>query len=81
MNTTLTPTDELDIATTIRSDLWNTMTLGQLTQQQELIIGKISLVYQMTGFNANPSINNIYAALQVALTDLNRLIDSRAKRT
>lgn len=82
MNTMVTvPIDEMDAQTNIRSDMWNSMTLSQLATQQELVITKISRLYSMTGFSANPSINNIYAALQVALTDLNQLIDSRTKRT
>jgi len=64
----------------VRSDLWNDMTLSQLSRQQEIVIDKVSKMYQLLGPQAGPSVQSIYAALQMALQDLNRLIDSRTKK-
>lgn len=70
---------EYDPQHTIRSDLWSTMDISQLTQQQDLVITKISTMHRMLGPSASPTMYNLYAALQVALQDLNQLIDNRSK--
>lgn len=79
--TTTISTDDLSPENHLRSDLWPTMSLAQLARQQEIAITKISTLYSMATTNPSQSIQNIYAALQQALTDLNQLIDSRTKRT
>lgn len=81
MNAPQQTRDEIDAQTNIRSDMWLSMSMSQLARQQEIVIEKISLVHRMLGGGASPSVHNIYGALQVALQDLNKLIDSRTKRT
>lgn len=71
-------TPETDPSTTLRSDLWPTMTLSQLSRQQELVIDKISRMHILIGASATPALQNLYGALQVALRDLNALIDNRS---
>lgn len=77
-NTEYTP--ETDPALNIRSDLWPSMSLGQLARQQDLVITKISMMHQMMGINASQSLINLYSALQVALNDLTDLINSRSDK-
>jgi hypothetical protein len=73
-------TPENDPALNIRSDLWLTMGVSQLTRQQELVIDKISKMHTMMGIRASQSLIDIYSALQVALKDLNALIEKRTQR-
>jgi hypothetical protein len=73
-----TYTSETDPQLTLRSDLWPTMSVSQLSRQQELAIDKISKLHSMMGAAASPSLINIYGALQQALKDLNGLIDNRS---
>lgn len=72
------PTPEPEEA--LRSDLWHEMSLSQLARQQEIAIDKVSKMHQILGPQAGPSVQAIYAALQMALKDLNALIDSRTKK-
>lgn len=71
-------TPETDPNTNLRSDLWPTMTLSQLSRQQELVIDKINKMLILIGASATPALQNIHGALQVALRDLNALIDNRS---
>lgn len=73
-------TPETDPEHNLRSDLWPTMSLSQLARQQEIVIDKVSKLHTLMTIGATPSIQNIYAALQIALKDLNALIDNRAQQ-
>lgn len=66
--------------TMIRTDLWATMSLEQLARQQDLMIDKLSTVQQMASGNASPSVLAMYSAIQMGMTDLNALMESRAKK-
>ena len=63
--------------TQVRSDLWNTMSIGELTKQQELLVTKISHVSRMIDHNVSPTILSLYQALQYGLADINKLIESK----
>ncbi len=66
--------------TMIRTDLWNTMDLGQLARQQDLMISKLSTVQQMASGNASPSILAMYSAIQMGMNDLNALIEAKSAK-
>jgi hypothetical protein len=66
--------------TEIRTDLWNTMNVQELSNQRDLIITKLTLVGSMISGNATPSILGLYKVFQQALEDINRLIDTRLPR-
>jgi hypothetical protein len=84
MNHTMkTTTDENNppVENEIRSDLWPTMSVGQLYKQQELVIDKITKLHSMAsigGAAATPTVAGLLKALQQALTDLSQLIESRS---
>lgn len=62
----------------IRSDLWLTMDLPALTNQQDLILTKLSTLSSMLGGNASQSHRDIYMAIEVALDEINKLIEHRS---
>lgn len=64
----------------LRSDLWPTMSLPQLLQQQEIAITKVSKFATIVGAGAPPSYVAIYNALQEALNVLNNMIDNRSQQ-
>lgn len=67
--------------TEIRSDLWNEMSLSQLSHQQELMIAKMTAIMNMAGGgNASQSVMTIYNALQQGFNDLNKLIEYRSAK-
>lgn len=66
--------------TMVRTDLWNTMTLEQLARQQDLMITKISTIAQLVGANTNPSILVMYNAMKLGMSDLNKLIETKATK-
>ena len=66
--------DQEKLETDIRSDLWLTMSVAQLNNQRELILDKITTTLAL---GSHPTALSIHAALQMALTDINNLIDSR----
>jgi hypothetical protein len=66
--------------TMLRSDLWNTMSMSDLIQQQDLMIAKISALQQMVGINSSPSLATMYHALEMGFKDLNKLIDSKSAK-
>lgn len=72
--------DGMDPSIDLRSDLWPTMTLSELTKQQDIAITKISTLSRMIGPIAGPSLLQMYNALQVALADLSALIDNHSQR-
>lgn len=71
------PVPENDPSIQVRTDLWSTMNMSQLTNQRELMLDHISNLQTIMGGNANPSILNMYSALQLGLKDLNKLIDDK----
>lgn len=66
--------------TMIRSDLWPTMSMGELSHQQDLMITKLSAVMTLIGPNSSPSITNMYNALQAGMNQLNSIIDLRSQK-
>lgn len=62
--------------TEIRSDLWNSMTVTELSDQLSLVIDKKLLLMQL-GTNSTPSIKSLYMALEGAEQSLNDLITSK----
>ena len=72
-----TPVDENDPSVQVRTDLWPTMNITQLTKQRELMLNHISKLMTIMGDNASVSVRNMYGALQTGLNDLNKLIDAR----
>lgn len=64
--------------TMVRTDLWGTMSLGELTRQQDLMIQKISAIQSLMGANASPLVLAMYSALQKGFDDLNKMIEARA---
>lgn len=71
------PVPENDPSTQVRTDLWGTMNTSQLNRQRELMLDHISKLQSIMGGNANPSILNMYKALQMGLEDLNKIIDDK----
>ena len=72
-----TPVPENDPSIQIRTDLWSTMNVSQLTRQREIMLDHITKIQSIMGAIANPSLINMNAALQVGLQDLNKLIDDK----
>ncbi len=73
-------TPETDPERNLRSDLWPTMSLSQLARQQEIASDKVSKMHSLMSMGNTQSITNLYAALQIALKELNTLIDNRAEQ-
>jgi hypothetical protein len=71
------PVPENDPSIQVRTDLWSTMNTGQLNRQRELMLDHLSKLQSIMGGNANPSILNMYSALQLGLKDLNKIIDDK----
>lgn len=70
--------DKEDWEENIRTDLWPTMSIQQLNVQRDLVVSKISLLYTMS--IGDPTVRNLLGALQIAIKDLNDLIDNRAEQ-
>lgn len=66
--------------TRIRSDLWATMSLGELSHQQELMIEKMTAITALAAAKATPSVMAMYSALQMGFSDLSKLIDERSTK-
>lgn len=66
--------------TCVRSDLWPTMTVAELTNQQDMVITRISTLSTIMSGAANPTYHQIYSTLQVALADLTKLIEYRSSK-
>lgn len=64
--------------TCVRSDLWPTMTIAELANQQDIVITRISTLSKIMSTGANPTYHQIYSTLQVALADLTKLIEYRS---
>ena len=69
------PVDENDPSIQVRTDLWSTMNTAQLNRQREMLLDKINKVQSIMGASANPSLINLYSALQMGLKDVTRIID------
>lgn len=57
----------------VRSDLWNTMNMSQLSIQQEIVLNKLSLLSTM---HQSLTVVSIQSALALALGDLNKLLNN-----
>jgi len=62
---------------TIRADLWAEMNLSELTNQQDLVLTKLSLLASVMGSSPTQSYKDMYGSLQAALEALNGLIEHR----
>lgn len=66
----------------IRTDLWNSMTLSELYEQQALLTTKLMTVSNMIdGASAAPSILSIYSALQMGLDDITKMINTQTEQS
>jgi hypothetical protein len=72
------PTNPRDPTIEIRTDLWNTMSLAQLTKQRELLLDRINTLQRIPDQN-NPSIRDLFLALQYGLDDITKLIDYKTE--
>lgn len=61
----------------IRSDLWTSMSVPELSNQQELITKKISLMTSMGGLMNMVTYRDMQGSLQSALAALSGLIEYR----
>jgi hypothetical protein len=75
--TSETVPNENDPSLQVRTDMWSTMSTSQLTRQRELMLDKLSKLQSMMGGVANPTILNMYSALQMGMQDLNNIIDHK----
>lgn len=64
----------------IRTDLWPTMGMPELVVQRDLLLTRMEKASRMFGQHTSPSAINIYSAMQVALRDINGLIDHQTKK-
>ena len=64
----------------IRTDLWPTMGMTELVIQRDLLLTRMEKASRMFSHNTSPSVINIYSAMQVALRDINGLIDHQTKK-
>lgn len=74
-----TPSDPNDPSIQIRTDMWNTMSLAQLTKQRELVLDRINVLMRIPDQN-NPAIRDLSFALQHGLTDITRLIEQKTEQ-
>lgn len=68
-------TPDTDPQFNLRSDLWHTMDVSQLTRQQELAVDKATKIQSIMGAGSSPSLITIHKTLQQVITDLSKLID------
>lgn len=66
--------------TMLRSDLWETMSVGELSRQQELMVEKMSSVLYLMSTNPSQSVYNMYSAMQMGFADLNKLLDTKTQQ-
>ncbi len=66
--------------TEIRANEWHTMTLHQLNAERDKIVGKMSLLTQISGKAGNPTVYGLYKALEHALTVVSGLINERSQK-
>jgi hypothetical protein len=71
------PVNENDPQVQVRTDLWPTMNIAQLTRQRELMLDHLSKLQSIMTDNPGTTIRNMYGALQTGLKDLSNLIDHR----
>ncbi|MCK9369594.1 hypothetical protein M0R04_06775 [Candidatus Dojkabacteria bacterium] len=64
-----------DVEVNIRTDLWPTMSTQQLSVQQELVLDKLNLLSYMS--QGDPTVMNLRCALDIAMADLNKLINNK----
>lgn len=61
----------------IRTDLWNTMDMHELSHQRDLLMARMDQASRMFSHNTSPSGISMYTAMQRALKDINNLIDTK----
>ena len=72
--------DDNDPQIQVRTDLWHTMNMSDLVHQRDLLMSHMEKASRMIGFNASPAVLGIYSAMQMALQDINHLIDATSDR-
>ena len=70
-------TDYNDKNTTIRTDLWHQMTIPELINQQRLLIERSNTISSLVAMSATPSVKAMQFAVEMALNDINELIQSK----
>lgn len=63
--------------TDVRADLWGTMSLSQLHRQQDLLLERLNRLYALAATGA-PTAIGLQKVLQLAMSDLTRLIESKS---
>lgn len=64
----------------VRTDLWGTMALPDLVTQRDLLVNRMEKTSRMFSSMMSPSVISMYSAMQMALNDINGLIDKQAKK-
>lgn len=66
----------------IRTDLWNDMTVAELSNQRMLLVKKLaSIMYLASTGNATPSVLSMQSAVQLGIEDIDKLIDGALHTT
>lgn len=74
-------TDDRNPETQIRSDLWSTMNMHELLNQQRLVLNRLSTAGNLlTGMYANENMRGLYQALQHASDTLTEMINQAASK-
>lgn len=72
--------DEMAPDKQVRTDLWGAMAMPDLVLQRDLLISRMEKTSRMFSNTMSPSIVSMYSAMQMALNDINGLIDKQAKK-
>lgn len=72
--------NDTDPQVQVRTDLWPTMGMPELVSQRDILMTRMERVSRMMGAGAAPAVFDIYSAMQIALRDINQLIDTRTSQ-
>jgi hypothetical protein len=72
-----TPSNDPNVE--IRSDLWTTMNAHELSNQQNIMLTRMSKMSTMISASSPPSMIMMYNSMQGALNHLNHLLERRQK--
>lgn len=70
---------DYDPKVSLRSDLWPTMNMMQLSQQQELVVDKLNKLNSLVALGYSESMRTMQFALERAMQDLTQLINYRSQ--
>ncbi len=62
----------------LRSDLWPTMSVAELTKQQELMVTKMNALLYLMSASPSQSVSAMYSAMQMGFNDLNNLLNAKS---